>query len=144
MKSSRDPRHLTRISVMKELFAWDFQKKVAPTSKIALLIVKGIRKIDKKITQAAPEWPLEQINKVDLAVLRLAVFELFSFEKKPCINKKNKDIMGKRVPLCGNYKVIVDEAVELAKEFGGESSAAFVNGVLGKIITDFKLDKDYD
>ncbi len=71
--------------------------------------------IDKEITSSAPEWPLERINKIDLAILRLAVYELLIQKKEP-------------------PKVIIDEAVELAKEFGSENSAAFINGVLGNIL----------
>ena len=70
--------------------------------------------IDQYILKAAPRWPLERINKIDLAILRLAIWEL-------CFQKKEPP------------KVIIDEAVELAKEFGGENSPSFVNGVLGTI-----------
>lgn len=69
--------------------------------------------IDAKIVEAAPSWPIDNLNKIDLAVLRLAIFELMD---------------GKNPP-----KVIIDEAVELAKEFGSENSGSFVNGVLGTI-----------
>ena len=64
----------------------------------------------------APEYPVDKINRIDLAILRLASYELMVEQKEP----KN---------------VIIDEAVELAKEYGNESSPGFVNGVLGKIIT---------
>ena len=67
------------------------------------------------IRKAAPEFPIEKINKVDLAILRLAVYELF-FEKS------------------APPKVVVDEAIELAKEYGSETSGGFVNGALGKLI----------
>ena len=72
--------------------------------------------IDNKIKAAAPEFPIEKINRTDLAILRLAVYELLISKTAP----KN---------------VIIDEAIELAKEFGGESSPAFVNGALGKLTT---------
>ncbi|MBI1982106.1 MAG: transcription antitermination factor NusB, partial [Candidatus Levybacteria bacterium] len=65
---------------------------------------------------AAPEFPIGKINKVDLAVLRLAVFELLVERKEP-------------------QKVIIDEAIELAKEYGGETSPSFINGALGNILT---------
>ena len=71
--------------------------------------------IDQKIAKAAPEYPIEKINKTDLAILRLAVYELLLEKSQPA-------------------KVIIDEAVELAKEYGGDSSPAFVNGALGKLI----------
>lgn len=70
--------------------------------------------IDKKIEIAAPEWPLGKIAKIDLAILRVAVHELLE-HKEP-------------------EKVIIDEAVELAKEFGNDHSPKFVNGVLGTIL----------
>ena len=69
------------------------------------------------ITQTAPEWPLDKLNKTDLAILRLAVYELTITKKEP-------------------VKVIIDEAIELAKELGSESSSSFVNGVLGTIVKD--------
>lgn len=78
-------------------------------------IIKNLPRIDSLITKSAPQWPLDQVNKIDLAILRLAVFELV-------LNKQEPE------------KVIIDEAVELAKEFGGQSSPAFVNGVLGTIL----------
>lgn len=69
--------------------------------------------IDEKIGLAAPIWPVEKLNRIDLAILRLAVYELENSQAPP--------------------KVVIDEAVELAKEFGAESSPSFVNGVLGTI-----------
>jgi len=83
-------------------------------------IIKGVlehrKKIDEIIAKTAPEWPLEQINLIDRNVLRLGIFEL---------------LYGKReeVP----PKVAINEAIELAKSFGGETSGKFVNGVLGTI-----------
>ena len=70
--------------------------------------------IDEKIAHVAPEWPLPKISKIDLAILRLAVTELVEKKEPP--------------------KVIIDEAVELAKQFGNDNSAKFVNGVLGTIL----------
>lgn len=74
--------------------------------------------LDKLIEVAAPAWPVDKINKIDMAILRLAVYELLE----------------------GNtpQKVVVDEAVELAKEYGGENTPAFVNGVLGTVIENLK------
>lgn len=127
MKNSHDPRHLKRVTVVQELFAWDFSKENQPEieqaplkSKLAQEILISLEAVDTEIKQSASEWPLEQINKIDLAILRLAVFEL---------------IIKKEQPL----KVVVDEAVELAKTFGSEASAGFINGVLGKIIERGKL-----
>ncbi|MBI2595842.1 transcription antitermination factor NusB [Candidatus Daviesbacteria bacterium] len=120
MKTSNDPRHLQRIKVMQELFAWNFKKNSAPGSETGKKIVSNLAQIDLLIQSSAPSWPLDKINRVDLAILRLAVYELM-------LDKKN--------PL----KVIIDEAVELAKEFGGESSPSFINGALGKLITDNQI-----
>jgi len=112
MKTASDPRHKTRQKIVKELFANEFAaQESSPTTK---KIVENSRDIDKLIVKAAPEWPIEKINKVDLAILRLAVWELKE--------KKNPE------------KVVIDEAVELAKEYGSEGSPPFVNGVLGNII----------
>src|SRR4030065_1788857 len=74
------------------------------------------KKIDKLIEKCAPEWPLAQVTAVDRNILRLGIFELLygDYEKVP-------------------PKVAINEAIELAKSFGGESSGRFVNGVLGTI-----------
>lgn len=71
--------------------------------------------VDEMIKKAAPEWPVDKIAKIDLAILRLAVYELSIVRQVP-------------------PKVIIDEAVELAKEFGSEKSASFVNGALGAVL----------
>lgn len=114
MKTASDPRHLKRIEMMQELFSWDFHKDSKFSVKIQD-IVKKLHELDSLIAKGAPGRPLDQINKVDLAILRLGAFEL---------------IMKRDAP----PKVVVDEAVELGKEFGSDSSPAFINGVLGKII----------
>lgn len=95
---------------MEKLFAGDFQHKKWTHSDI----------VDPEIVKAAPEWPLAKLNRIDLAILRLAVYELLVDKSQP-------------------YKVIIDEAVELAKEFGGPSSPEFINGVLGNICASNKL-----
>ena len=128
MKTSKDPRHIGRVKVMQELFEWQFldseQRKNArdnhqveekPLSAVSQSVIDNLAKIDSLITEAAPAWPIEKINKIDLAVLRLAVYELSFAKKAP-------------------EKVIVDEAVELAKEYGSETSSGFINGVLGTLI----------
>lgn len=121
MKTSKDPRHLARIKIIQELFAWDFNNKANKlTLEPTLKIKKNLKMIDQLISQAAPTWPIEKINKIDLAILRLAVFEL---------------IIKKQTP----PKVVVDEAVELAKQYGASSSAAFINGALGKLILDHNI-----
>lgn len=117
MKTAHDPRHLRRIKVMQDLFAWDFHQKSVPELPESQKIVANLPELDNLISQAAPAWPLEKINKIDIAILRLAVYELI---------KENDQIPP---------KVVVDEAVELAKQFGAEASPGFVNGVLGKLIS---------
>lgn len=131
-------RHLQRSVAMQSLFEWDFQggkeekmeeiiqrniKEFAPgIEEVGFVenLVKGTlknkSKIDVMIEKCAPEWPINQITVVDRNILRLGIFEL----------------------IFGNYeevppKVAINEAIELAKTFGGESSARFVNGVLGTI-----------
>lgn len=121
MKASHDPRHLRRRKTLQELFSWSFNKETELGDQ-AKQIVKTLAKIDKHIAVGASSRPISEINSIDLAILRLATFEL---------------IMKVTAP----YKVVVDEAVELSKEFGSESTPAFVNGVLGKIIEKSSLDK---
>ena len=112
MKTKHDPRHLRRIRAMQALFAWDFKRsRVGPTLK---KIVFHVKQIDKLIAKAAPQWPIEKIAKIDLAILRLAIYELIFVKKEP-------------------PRVIIDEAVELAKSYGAEQSSSFVNGVLGTV-----------
>ena len=122
---------------MQSLFEWDFQGKRENIDEIIIRNVKefapGIEEsdfvgklvkgtlhnlsvIDSLIEKCAPEWPLDQVTVIDRNVLRLGIYELMH----------------------GNYdevppKVAINEAIELAKTFGGESSARFVNGVLGTI-----------
>lgn len=113
MKRKADPRHQKRREMMQALFGYSFHPDVSdPNLKV---ILPQLSKIDEYIQQAAPEWPLNQINKVDLAILRQAVWELTDNQTP--------------------YKVIIDEAVELAKEYGSDTSPKFVNGVLGSVMT---------
>lgn len=121
MKRPDDPRHQKRIELVKKLFAYSFTKNQKFSPKVNKIIA-SIPDSDQLISQSAPEWPITQINKVDLSILRLAIFELTN-EKTP-------------------KKVVIDEAVELAKEFGAESSSKFVNGVLGTVVSQlFPKDK---
>lgn len=120
MKNPLDPRHKKRQKIVEELFKVDFHKqRISP---FANQIYKNKDEIDNYIKKAAPEFPVDKINKVDLAILRLAVYELLIEKKEPA-------------------KVIVDEAIELAKEYGGDTSPSFINGALGNIINDryFKI-----
>lgn len=114
MKNKFDPRHLKRIANVQALFAWSCGNN-EPHTEDSDKIIKKIPKIDNIITQNAPKWPLDKINKVDLNILRYAFWELFYFKKNP-------------------EKVVIDEAIEIAKEYGTESSSAFVNGVIGSAL----------
>ena len=118
MKTPFDPRHILRQKTVQALFEWSFRKNKIK-EKRAGEIVKKLNQIDKLIFEAAPQWPIEKISKIDLAILRLAVYELVILKNAP-------------------EKVIIDEAVELAKEFGGETSSKFVNGALGKVVKKLK------
>lgn len=79
-------------------------------------VVSHLSKIDKVIEKAAPEWPIDQITLVDRNVLRIGLYELLYGNKE-------------EVP----PKVAINEAIELAKNFGGENSGKFINGVLGTV-----------
>jgi len=131
-------RHLSRSIAMQSLYEWDFSgKKPEALKKIVEKnirefgpgledpafvwqlvngVIEHLSEIDKIIEKAAPEWPIEQITVVDRNVLRIGLYEL---------------LYGKReeVP----PKVAINEAIELAKTFGGESSGKFINGVLGTV-----------
>ena len=112
MKTSHDPRHKRRQNLVQELFSTQFHKQeVSPEARA---VINHIEFLDQKIQEAAPDFPVAKINKVDLAILRLAIYELLIDKTAP----KN---------------VIIDEAVELAKEFANDTSPSFINGVLGKI-----------
>lgn len=112
MKTSSDPRHKARITRVQSLFARSFQD-TTPAPELADILPKLID-IDLALAQAAPEWPLTKINKIDLAILRSAAFEILFTDIPP--------------------KVAIDEAVEIGKTYGGESSPSFINGVLGTIL----------
>lgn len=115
MKTATDPRHLRRREAVKTLFAETYATQPNP-SELVRKIISQKKKIDKLIQDAAPQWPIDKLNRIDLAILRLAVYELEQHETPP--------------------KVVIDEAVELAKEYGSESSSSFINGVLGTIYKD--------
>jgi len=114
-----DPRHLKRIEVMQFVFAYGFALDPAQQQQFLLdhpdlaELIEQIPPIDQDIQSLAAERPVLDINKVDLAILRSIVFE-WKTRKTP-------------------KKVLIDEAVELAKEFGTESSPKFVNGVLAHL-----------
>ena len=128
-------RHLARTIALQSLYEWDFNKskenlldissrnlkEFAPNfedADFAKAIIKGVvdnqKKLDKKITDYAPEWPLDQITVVDRNILRIGIYELSFNEEIP-------------------PKVAINEAIELGKTFGGPASGKFINGVLGTI-----------
>src|SRR3989344_7731462 len=128
-------RHLSRSIVMQSLFEWDFyggKSKIGAildrdisefgpgledggfAKKMAEGVVKRKEEIDGIIEKAAPDWPIAQIAPVDRNVLRIGLYELLFGNHK-------------EVP----QKVAINEAIELAKTFGGDTSGRFVNGVLG-------------
>jgi len=130
-------RHLSRSIVMQSLYEWDFGNKKSDLSKIieknvkefgpgledqslvwqlANGVVERIEQLNKIIEKAAPEWPIDQITIVDRNILRIGLYELLFGNKE-------------EVPA----KVAINEAIELAKTFGGESSGKFINGVLGTV-----------
>lgn len=113
MKKPLDPRHLKRQYFLEELFKLDFLKQ--KTGLKTRNIFNKKNEIDELIKKAAPQFPIEKINKVDLAILRLAFYELFFEKKEP-------------------EKVIINEAIELAKEYGNDTSPAFINGSLDSAI----------
>ena len=113
MKTAHDPRHIKRRVAVQELFAETFTHQ-NNLSELTQNILSQIEKIDGKIKQSAPTWPLDKLNKIDLSILRLSVYEMENTQTPP--------------------KVIIDEAIELAKEIGSESSSSFINGVLGTIL----------
>lgn len=113
MKTPLDPRHVRRQKLVEELFAIDFYNKQGGEK--AQEIYSHKNTLDEKIHACATEFPIDKINKIDLAILRLAVFELMIEKKEP-------------------PKVVIDEAIELAKEYGGDASPSFINGALGKVV----------
>lgn len=115
MKTSNDPRHIRRVDAVKSLFSYSFDKDQDLESNLSKKVLDEVEQIDSVISKCAPEWPLEQINKIDLAVLRLAIYELIHEDQTP-------------------PKVIIDEAIEIGKQFGSSSSGSFINGVLGSAL----------
>jgi len=134
-------RHLSRILAMQSLYEWDFRNSMEDKEAIAKVldynreefaselddkgfvneIIDGVKKnikdLNEVIVKYAPEWPLEQITIIDRNILRIGIYEMRYSANIPA-------------------KVAINEAIELAKNFGGESSGKFVNGVLGAIYKD--------
>lgn len=133
-------RHLGRIVVLQTLFEQEFRlasddkkfdldevlakniqrySKTLKDTDFVIELVKGINAhaadLDAALQPLAPEWPLDQIARMDRIVLRIGAYELLYQKNTP-------------------DKVIINEAVELAKGFGGDNSSKFVNGVLGSLL----------
>ena len=138
-------RHLARSVVLQSLFEWDFYKRKADLVKIVERnlnefapgidepdfvwrlvngIIEHINELDAIITKAAPEWPMEQIAIVDRNVLRIGLYELLHADPN-------------EVP----PKVAINEAIEVAKNYGGPNSGKFINGVLGTIFKEIEAKK---
>jgi N utilization substance protein B len=113
VKSKNDPRHQKRIKSIQALFAWGITHQ--SDNEELTPIISEIKKIDKLISKAAPKWPLDQVNKVELAILRYSIWELTNKSETPA-------------------RVIIDEAIEIGKEFGDTKSSPFINAVLGNIL----------
>lgn len=132
-------RHLSRMVAMQTLYEWDFRDgsdldeindrnskeyENDVDENFINFLVYGVKEklieLDKIIVDSAPEWPLEQISLIDKSILRLAIYELIYSENVP-------------------PKVAINEAVELAKQFSGENSSKFINGVLGTIFDKHEL-----
>ncbi len=131
-------RHLSRSIVLQSLYEWDFGRKsqedafdifkrnaeeFAPgMGDFSFMdkLLKGVlgkqKELDDIIVKAAPDWPLEKISPIDRNILRLGLYELLFADRK-------------EVPA----KVAINEAIELAKNYGGDTSSRFVNGVLGAV-----------
>lgn len=138
-------RHLARSVVLQSLYEWDFFKRKSDLNKIVernLIefapgidepdfvwrlvngIIEHIDELDTIITKAAPEWPMAQIAIVDRNVLRIGLYELLHADPN-------------EVP----PKVAINEAIEVAKNYGGPNSGKFINGVLGTIYKEIEAKK---
>ncbi len=130
-------RHRARIAAMQVLFELDItdhplesvlQRRLddealpADAAEFAQRIVRGAWErrsyLDAVIEQAAPNWPIYQMPAIEKAILRLAIWELLLNDHDPA-----------------PAKAVINEAVELAKHFGGDNSSRFVNGVLGTVVS---------
>ena len=138
-------RHLARSIVMQSLYQWDFREK--PTAGLPAIIdenlkefgegldedkqfvrdsvdniVEKLDELDKIINKYSTNWPIDQISLVDRNILRIGIYELQFNDKIPS-------------------KVAINEAIELAKNYGGSSSGKFVNGILGAIYNEMDEDE---
>ena len=142
-------RHLARQTVLQALYEWDFSdKKIDPEESLSRdsaefapgfnndhfmkNLLKGViskqKDLDDIIVKAAPDWPIEKIGIMDRNILRIGLFELIFADRE-------------QVP----PKVAINEAIELAKKFGGETSSKFINGVMGAVYKEMgEPGKDYE
>ena len=95
------------------------QKLLIFVQEIVNGVVPLISRLDKAISNYAPDWPLEQVASIDRNIIRIALWEF-------------------GVGKCTPVKVAINEAVELAKTYGSDSTPRFINGVLGSLVTNFK------
>jgi N utilization substance protein B len=141
-------RHLGRIIALQTLFEQDFRRAstddrfdleavlarnisryqaTVDDKEFIELLVRGVDKhqvdLDAELQPVAPEWPIDQIARMDRVVLRIGLYEL----------KYEKDVPA---------KVVINEAVELAKAFGSENSSKFINGVLGTLLRQITGEED--
>ena len=142
----KDPRHLARLLSLQYLYSRHFSQKyevdnyvfepqtlleAVDESKfdksLYIKIIEGVEKfqkqIDELIQEMAPQWPLDQLNPINLIILRIAIWEAFISDTTP-------------------PKVAINEAIELDKALSSVSNSAFINGVLGNIYADQNLQKN--
>lgn len=137
-------RHLGRIIALQTLYELDFRvdagdqdadkaeilernlaryKETVDDTAFIEQLIDGVSReaaeLDKRLQPVAPEWPIEQIARMDRVVLRMGLYELLNEKDTP-------------------PKVVINEAVELAKAFGGENSSKFINGVLGTVLRELE------
>lgn len=122
MKTKADPRHQRRVKLFQLLYGHEFSaqsKEQLPADLTKTLddILNHKSEILSLIDQYAQKFSSDRMSKLDLAILTLATYELTIENKEP-------------------YKVIADEAIEIAKEFGSTNSAQFISGIIGKVISD--------
>jgi N utilization substance protein B len=139
-------RHLGRIIVLQTLYEEEFRRECGDKSftigkvinrnisryranvedkdfitELAGGVSKQSKQLDERLQPIAPDWPLNQIAKIDHIVLKIGAYELINHSDVP-------------------PKVVINEAVELAKGFGGDNSSKFINGVLGTLLRDVQPD----
>lgn len=127
----QDSRHLKRLERLRSVFSWQFFVDLGPEAlastdqeqfQAGQMVIDHIAELDAIILHYAPKHGIDTFNKMDLAILRQALYELTYTDTPPA--------------------VVVDEAIEISKEFGGEDTASFVHGVLGNHIDDTRKVSD--